>query len=81
MTEKFFTEEQIMLFVLLKQTKMDSEQAEAALCELERLGPVNIGPAVSDITGQIILIFFFQTRTDQFEQENRPSKNYLLNLL
>ena len=36
-----------MLFVLLKQTKMDSEQAEAALSELERLGPVDVGPAVS----------------------------------
>jgi len=45
MIEKFFTEEQIMLLVLLKKTMMDSEQAEAALSELERLGPVNDGPA------------------------------------
>ena len=45
MIERFFTEEQIMLLVLLKKTMMDSEQAEAALSELERLGPVNVGPA------------------------------------
>ena len=37
---KFFTEEQILLLLLLKQTKMDAEQATAALEELERLGPV-----------------------------------------
>ena len=64
MTEIFFTEEQIMLFVLLKQTKMDSEQAEAALCELERLGPVNIGPVVSKFTGHFFGIYNFFQDTD-----------------
>lgn len=57
MTETYFTEEQIMLFILLKQTKMDKKQAEAALCELERLGPVNIGPVVSKLTYQFFCYY------------------------
>jgi hypothetical protein len=55
MVDTFFTEEQIKLFILLKQTKMDKKQAEAALCELERLGPVTIGPVVSELTGQFFI--------------------------
>lgn len=57
MTETYFTEEQIMLFILLKQTKMDKKQAEAALCELERLGPVNIDPVVSKLTYQFFCYY------------------------
>ncbi|CAG5079883.1 Oidioi.mRNA.OKI2018_I69.PAR.g9407.t1.cds [Oikopleura dioica] len=49
---KFFTEEQILLLLLLKQTKMDAEQATAALEELERLGPVENDTTTVDSTNQ-----------------------------